>query len=102
MPPQKTGGATLVVRLTKKLAERIDGISLSEYLVGDLIHLDQREAEILLAEGWAEIVAEEMYIIGVSAERRVAADRSSSARQAAGRRRRKTDTQDPVTDRSRK
>ena len=76
MTPQNTGGATLVVRLTKKLAEQIDGVSLVGYRVGDLIHLERHEADTLVAEGWAEVVAEQMYIVGLGAERRIASDRS--------------------------
>ena len=95
MPPQDTGGATVVVRLTKRLAEQIDGISLAGYRVGDLIHLTRLEADVLVSEGWAEVVAEQMYIVGRGAERRVAADRSTSA-SATGRRRRKNDLPQPA------
>jgi hypothetical protein len=42
------------VRLLKKLAERIDGIDLTRYRVGDYLLLQAREAAILIAEGWAE------------------------------------------------
>ena len=42
------------VRLLKKLAERIDGIDLTRYRVGDYLLLHAREAAILIAEGWAE------------------------------------------------
>jgi hypothetical protein len=41
------------VRLTRKFAEAIDGIDLSQYCVGDFIDLPQHDAELLLAEGWA-------------------------------------------------
>ena len=41
------------VRLTRKLAERVDGIDLSSYQEGDVLDLSGREAELLVAEGWA-------------------------------------------------
>ena len=44
------------VRLTKKLAEAIDGIDLSARRVGDVVDLPTHDAEILLAEGWASPV----------------------------------------------
>ena len=44
------------VRLTKKLAEVIDGIDLSDRRVGDVVDLPKHDAEILLAEGWASPV----------------------------------------------
>jgi len=44
------------VRLTKKLAEAIDGIDLSARRVGDVVDLPKHDAEILLAEGWASPV----------------------------------------------
>lgn len=42
------------VRLTRKLADFIDDIDLSRRKVGEIIDLPQREARILIAEGWAE------------------------------------------------
>ena len=44
------------VRLTRKLAEVIDGIDLSDRRVGDVVELPRHDAEILLAEGWASAV----------------------------------------------
>jgi len=41
------------VRLTRKLAECVDGVDLSSYREGDVLALDRHEAELLLAEGWA-------------------------------------------------
>src|SRR4051812_28613081 len=46
------------VRLTRKLAERVDGIDLAGHREGDVLDLGQREAELLIAEGWATAVAE--------------------------------------------
>ena len=42
------------VRLTRKFAERIDGVDLSTVAVGDVIDLPERKARVLLAEGWGE------------------------------------------------
>jgi hypothetical protein len=41
------------VRLTKKLAECIDDVPLSDHRVGDVLDLPAPEARLLLAEGWA-------------------------------------------------
>ena len=44
------------VVLTRKLAQVINGIDLSERLVGDRVPLRCAEARLLIAEGWAEPV----------------------------------------------
>jgi hypothetical protein len=41
------------VRLKKKLAEVVDGISLAGRRVGDRLALTRDEAALLIAEGWA-------------------------------------------------
>jgi hypothetical protein len=41
------------VRLTRKLAEEIDGVDLSSRHVGDVFPLPAPEARLLLAEEWA-------------------------------------------------
>jgi hypothetical protein len=43
----------MLVRLTRKLAERINGIDLCNRAVGDVMELPDREALALVAEGWA-------------------------------------------------
>lgn len=43
----------MYVRLTRKLAEMIDGIDLRQCEVGDVIELPEREGILLIAEGWA-------------------------------------------------
>lgn len=48
------------VRLTRKLAEAIDGISLEGREVGDRMPLPSNEARMLLAEGWAEPLPPEL------------------------------------------
>ena len=45
---------TLAVRLTRKFAEMIDGVNLTDAHVGDRLNLPQHDAEVLIAEGWAE------------------------------------------------
>jgi hypothetical protein len=41
------------VRLTRKFANLIDGIDLSHRRAGDELDLTEREARILILEGWA-------------------------------------------------
>jgi hypothetical protein len=41
------------VRLTRKYADAIDGIDLSQNKVGDLLSLPHQDARMLIAEGWA-------------------------------------------------
>lgn len=48
------------VRLVRKLALWLNGIDISDLKVGDVIDLPERSAKILLAERWAEAVAESM------------------------------------------
>ena len=42
------------VRLTRKLAQVIDGVDLKGVAVGDRVELSPHDAGILIAEGWAE------------------------------------------------
>jgi hypothetical protein len=42
------------VKLTRKLADYLDGIDVSAYSVGDVLDLSPTEARLLSAEGWAE------------------------------------------------
>ena len=42
------------VRLTRRLAEQIDGIDLSHHHVGETFDLSTRNARLLIAEGWGE------------------------------------------------
>jgi hypothetical protein len=44
------------VRLTKKLAEMLDGIDLSGRRVGDVFDLSDSEGRLIVAEQWAELV----------------------------------------------
>jgi hypothetical protein len=47
------GAARLKLRLTRKFAECIDGVDLSQVRPGDIIDVPAREAAMLLAERWA-------------------------------------------------
>jgi hypothetical protein len=44
------------VRLTKKLAEMLDGVDLSTHRVGEVFDLPTSEARLMIAEQWAELV----------------------------------------------
>jgi hypothetical protein len=46
-------GPSMRIRLTRKLAGFLNGVDVSRRRVGDVIDLPRRDAEILLAEGWA-------------------------------------------------
>jgi hypothetical protein len=46
------------VRLTRKLSDTLDGVDLSRAQVGDELDLTRVEAELVIAEGWAEPVAD--------------------------------------------
>jgi hypothetical protein len=41
------------IRLTRKLAESLDGVDLSSYGPGEVIDLPQRDAALVIAERWA-------------------------------------------------
>jgi hypothetical protein len=41
------------VRLTRKLADRIDGVELEGCRVGDVLDLPSPDAQLLIAERWA-------------------------------------------------
>jgi hypothetical protein len=42
------------IRLTRKFADQINGIDLSKAHAGETLDLSEREARMLMAEGWAE------------------------------------------------
>lgn len=50
------GEIPLRIRLTRKLALRLNGLDLSGINVGDVIFLPEPDAAMLLREGWAERV----------------------------------------------
>jgi hypothetical protein len=43
------------VRLTRTLADELDGIDLTRHRTGDVVDLPDRDAQLLLAEGWASV-----------------------------------------------
>jgi hypothetical protein len=43
------------IRLTRKLANILNGVDVSQRRVGEVIDLLLREAQLLLAEGWAHL-----------------------------------------------
>jgi hypothetical protein len=57
------------VRLTRKLAERLNGVDLSRARAGEEIELFRHEADILIAEGWA-VPADEISVANDKAPRR--------------------------------
>jgi hypothetical protein len=46
------------IRLTRKLAGRLNGIDVTNQQVGDIMELPDSAAAMLIAEGWAEAVVE--------------------------------------------
>jgi hypothetical protein len=44
----------MCVRLTRKFADMIDGVDLSDAHVGDRLDVSPHDAHVLIAEGWAE------------------------------------------------
>ena len=55
-PPANRGGTdeVMCVRLTRKFADMIDGVDLSHAHVGDRLDVSPHDAQVLIAEGWAE------------------------------------------------
>lgn len=54
-----TGGDVVInVRLTRKLAARMDGVDVSKVKVGDVLELPDEQAMRMVKSGWAERVAE--------------------------------------------
>jgi hypothetical protein len=48
----------LRIRLTRKLAASLNGVDLSALNVGDVIEMPDAAARMLVAERWAELVAD--------------------------------------------
>jgi hypothetical protein len=67
------------IRLTRKLADYLDGIDVSQLREGDVVALPRREAELLIAEKWAAPLgrssANERRAISTRPDRAVAAER---------------------------
>jgi hypothetical protein len=68
------------VRLTAKLAEVVNGIDLSPYTEGDIIELSEHDAQLLIAEKWAETVDQRQDVAPAPSwldDRAIAADRGA-------------------------
>lgn len=76
-------GDIVVVRLTHKFAQMLDGVDLSKYSVGDTVAFQAHEARLLIAEGWAEPIAERRKIDRPPAQS-AAVDGSDGSRRNAG------------------
>ena len=50
------GYSCLRVRLTKKLALCLNGVDLTDKVVGEIFDVEELEARLLVLEGWAELV----------------------------------------------
>jgi hypothetical protein len=53
---QKKAPRLVRLKLTRKLAEMLDGVDLSRVNEGDVVDLSTRDARCLIAEGWAVAV----------------------------------------------
>ena len=76
--PSMDVGSTSV-RLIRKYADMIDGVDLEDADVGDRLDLSKRDADVLIAEGWAELVNAERRV-RLLPRRAVAADRTHQTR----------------------
>ena len=47
------------VRIVRKLADRVDGIDLTNYGVGEVIELPETDGRLIIAEQWAEFARRE-------------------------------------------
>jgi hypothetical protein len=65
------------VRLVRKYAEMIDGVNLENAAVGDRLELSPRDADVLIAEGWAERAVDERRV-RLLPRRALAADRGQA------------------------
>ena len=69
----------MLVRLTQKLAERLDGVDLSNHSVDEIFDLPPRDAELLIAERWAIPAGETPSMTQASTGNPVRADDASAA-----------------------
>ena len=78
----------MVVRLTKKLAQVVNGLDLSQCGEGDVIDVPTPDARMLLAEGWAEelspAIAPQLTIVWRPDNRAIAAERPARRSNAEG------------------
>jgi len=69
------------VRLTRKLAEQIDGVDLSRHNIGDCFDLPESEGRLLVAEEWAFLERRTVDRVNAKA---LAADRPSKRQPSGG------------------
>ena len=55
---RRQGASVISVRLTRKLAARMQGVDVSKRKVGDVLSLPDEQAASLIRAGWAERVAD--------------------------------------------
>jgi len=81
----------MLIRITRKLANYLDGVDLTDYGAGDVIDLPEGHARLLIAENWAvpytEPVNGEVRGTSITPVRAVAADARSRTRALAQSRR---------------
>jgi hypothetical protein len=54
------------IRLTRKFATVINGVDLSRYRVGEVLDLRQRDAQILVDEGWATFLDSQVHLLAAA------------------------------------
>jgi hypothetical protein len=80
----------LKVRLTKRLARVVNGVNLSRIDIGDVVDMSSRDANVLLAEGWAVPVGDKepetrkVMEMPTQPERAEAAERPRRVRRSCG------------------
>ena len=58
MSRHPTGGYVISVRLTRKLAAKMNGVDVSKRKVGDVLELSDEQATLMVKAGWAERVVD--------------------------------------------
>ena len=59
-PVRRVANSIMRIRLTRKLADYLDGIDLSAYRPGDVISMSPAQTRLLIAEGWAERMSDDV------------------------------------------
>ena len=76
-----TPSSEMVIRLTVKLAQTMEGVDLSSFAEGDIIALADHDANLLIKGGWAErVVNEQRFKVAAAWPPAIAADRVSPRR----------------------
>ena len=65
--------------LTRKLADWLDGVDVSNHQMGDVIDLPPREANVLMAEGWVVRDRRTESVVARTLERRPRANHRPAA-----------------------